>query len=239
MAGPVAHIILALGVLARNNECEQYKKKFIIGTSFPDIRYLEIIKRERTHNNNATLETLNCPTIPFRAGMDFHSLVDEIRLKYMQDHNVYKMLPKVQNIDTYIKLVEDRILYNQCKNWKKIIQYFGTVVQEERKFNIPRNQVNLWHKFIIGYCQKKPTLNRSLNLFIKSRWPSLPSSIRNLILLILKKSNIISDNIITQLEKNETLKNMIINFYDNFEFYVKKYKVPEYSGNTIPQHTAF
>ena len=55
MAAPITHIVLASKVY------DQFfsnfsKKDFLIGTSFPDIRYLKVIDRNTTHFNGLSFK---------------------------------------------------------------------------------------------------------------------------------------------------------------------------------------
>ena len=49
MAAPIAHIFCALFLLNNNIIDVDNIQEFIIGTSFPDIRYLGVIERDTTH----------------------------------------------------------------------------------------------------------------------------------------------------------------------------------------------
>ncbi|HPR92239.1 MAG TPA: hypothetical protein PLR64_03240, partial [Candidatus Dojkabacteria bacterium] len=50
MAAPITHIVLSEKVLKKFFPRTE-KKKFLIGTSLPDIRYLGVVDRNATHFN--------------------------------------------------------------------------------------------------------------------------------------------------------------------------------------------
>lgn len=92
MAAPITHIILADKIFNRYF-ADKDKRDFYVGTSFPDIRYMGIIKREKTHFIDLDIKTLQ--QLPsFEAGMKFHSLVDIVRENYMRSRGVYSILPE-------------------------------------------------------------------------------------------------------------------------------------------------
>jgi hypothetical protein len=91
MAAPIAHIFLAVQILVGPFKVMSHEKEFIIGTSFPDIRYLKVIERAETHFENVTLNDIKKETNSFKAGMLFHSFVDQKREEYMVVHRVCQL----------------------------------------------------------------------------------------------------------------------------------------------------
>ena len=57
MAAPITHIVLTNKIFNKYFSNKE-KGDFFIGASFPDIRYLKVIKREKTHFNNITLNEI-------------------------------------------------------------------------------------------------------------------------------------------------------------------------------------
>src|SRR5438552_12343909 len=110
MAAPIAHIFLALEMLTGPFSGLFNEREFIIGTSFPDIRYLNVIDREKTHLSHVTLEEILQEPDSFKAGMLFHSFVDEQREKYIVAHGFYGELPSFIFITQVLKFAEDIIL---------------------------------------------------------------------------------------------------------------------------------
>lgn len=56
MAAPIAHIFLATHMLAGPFTGLFKKTDFIVGTSFPDIRYLQVAKQSETRVHAITIE---------------------------------------------------------------------------------------------------------------------------------------------------------------------------------------
>ena len=108
MSAPITHIVIAKELLDTQPDTFS-KRDFFIGTSFPDIRYLKVIERDKTHNPKTTLSEVLNTTNSFRSGLLFHSLVDEVREKSIQDNDIYSLIPKLKYITQALKLVEDEI----------------------------------------------------------------------------------------------------------------------------------
>lgn len=162
MAGPITHVVFAL--IALNGPLKHFdKKEFIIGTSFPDIRYLGVIERNKTHKLNATLNDVLQAASAFKAGILFHSLVDRLRQTFMAKEKIYEMLPPSPYITQCFKFYEDMQLYEKISNWNEIAQYFNSLLPEQKKFNIEEKHLKQWHIYLKAYLLKKPTVQ----LFIK------------------------------------------------------------------------
>src|SRR5438132_13939173 len=106
MAAPIAHIFLAVQMLAGPFHGLFDEKEFIVGTSFPDIRYLKVVSREETHFSHVTLEDIVQETDSFKAGMLFHSFVDEQREAYIIAHGFYGKIPSFRFTTQSLKFAE-------------------------------------------------------------------------------------------------------------------------------------
>lgn len=157
MAAPIAHIFLALKMLAGPLHGLFDEPSFIIGTSFPDIRYLGTIDRNKTHFKKVTLDQIKNEPDAFRAGMLFHSLVDEQRERYMQRQKVYGMLPKFKYNGQCLKLIEDLIIMKKFTPHSTISTYFDQVHTAELQFNLEKKVIDHWHKIIQAYLVAGPT----------------------------------------------------------------------------------
>jgi hypothetical protein len=164
MAAPIAHIFCALSLLNGNAINIDNIAHFIIGTSFPDIRYLGVIKREETHVENITWnDVINAPT-PFKAGLLVHSLLDKVREAFVVKNNLYKFVPDSPFRTQILKFYEDIILYEMIKNWPDIIHYFDTILPEECAYNIKKNDIKIWHDLLKRYFLQQPDTNQILML---------------------------------------------------------------------------
>lgn len=153
MAAPIAHIFLALQILAGPLKGRFDEKEFLIGTSFPDIRYLKLIERADTHFHGVTLEDIKKEKDSFRAGMLFHSFVDEKREEYIEKNKIYERLPKFRFTTQSLKFAEDKILRSQF-DVKRYEAYFNEPLAQERAFNISDANITRWHDFLKGYFAK-------------------------------------------------------------------------------------
>jgi hypothetical protein len=83
-AGPVMHLWVAERFCSIYGiEDPKIIKEIIIGTEFPDIRYISSLKREETHFNITDIkEVWNCLT-PFELGMRLHSWLDNVRESFI------------------------------------------------------------------------------------------------------------------------------------------------------------
>lgn len=162
MAGPVTHIIFALQILhllPGNID----KQEFIVGTSFPDIRYMAQLRREQTHIEPISWNDVVNEPSSFRAGMLFHNLVDEVRIKHFE-HSFYNRnntntLPGLYKklFCLMLKTAEDSFLYNYSNKWHELTSYFDIIYQEELDFGVPKTVVRTWHTMIQEYIAQETT----------------------------------------------------------------------------------
>lgn len=228
MPGPIAHIFLAIS-LYPTHFADKDLKEFIVGTSFPDIRYIcPYIKRENTHyskikGENITIEMVKNERSSFISGMLFHALVDETRDKYLHKKSAYKIIPRTGHAITGIKFVEDLILYDKIPNKENISNYFNSIVTGETIFNVKENDIRAWHKFIKLYLAERMTPEHRLRCYIALKYPYLPQFLVNWTSYLAIQLNILPSNFIKIIElldvfeKNNKLMKIINNFYDNFE----------------------
>ncbi|MDP2932964.1 MAG: hypothetical protein Q8N81_02425, partial [bacterium] len=119
MAAPITHIVLAEKVFNKYFS-DKKRKDFYVGTIFSDIRYLGAIDRKSTHS---PLRELNLKDVKeeqnsFTAGLKFHSLVDDIRERFIESKNIHSMIPESKHKTQILKLLEDELYYNKINNWK-------------------------------------------------------------------------------------------------------------------------
>lgn len=205
MAGPIGHIVF-LAKIFDEYFSDLVKKDFFIGTSFPDIRYLRVIEREKTHFNHVTLSDIR-KNDAFMSGVKFHSLVDEIRERYMEDHDIYSLCPESKYITQSLKILEDEIYYSSIQNWDEYIQYLNEILPEQVNFGVRSEDVRRWHTFLQHYFVKQPNLSA-----VKSLCSDLGFS---------KEA---AEEMITNIEQMKTNKKIvevIKNLYIDFDFLLK------------------
>lgn len=156
MANQITHIVLAKKI--SDELFDKFDRPdFLVGTIFPDIRYLKVIERDKTHFKslyfNDVLEEKNS----FVAGMKYHTLVDEVREKYMVEKDIYSLIPSSKFITQALKIYEDEVLYPNVSDWDNMITYLNTVLPEEIELVGQINKVETWHSLMQEYFKEPPT----------------------------------------------------------------------------------
>jgi hypothetical protein len=165
VAAPITHIVLAEKIFDKYF-ADKDKKEFFVGTSFPDIRYLGVIDRSKTH-----FEVISFPDVveddPFLCGVKFHSLVDKVREDFMKSSGFYNLFPGSQFLTQAVKVFEDRVLYKKISSWKLIINFFDEVDKNETAFGIEDKDVERWHVLLRHYFSQPPITDEVIKVFIK------------------------------------------------------------------------
>lgn len=155
MADFVSHIICALMVLNSGMIDVKDYKKFIVGTSINDIRYLGAIKREQTHPSPVTWRMVQDEPDPFKAGMSLHALVDVARVDYLEKRLEHTIPLYVPFRSQTLKFFEGRQLYDWCDDWQKIASYFNEILPEERALGIDDKRLQKMAQNYSGIYQQK------------------------------------------------------------------------------------
>lgn len=200
MAAPITHIVSAEKVF-NNHFPNHSKSEFFIGTSFPDIRYLRVIKREQTHSKHTLPEIKLSES--FEAGRQFHCLVDTLRENYMQANDIYSLIPQSKLIMQSLKLLEDELFYEKISDWGSVTSYFEMVLDEELKYPIHKDDIVKWHKLLQYYFTQKPTIETRKTLFESIYFDE--ESIKE-----------VEGNLVVMRDNKQVL-GIIENFYNNFD----------------------
>lgn len=150
-AAPVTHVVLAEKWIAKQEKfSDEQKKSFILGTLFPDIRYLGVISRNATHETGVTIQDLKATQPEFERGKRLHSFVDEVRENLVVKWKIYNLLCRIPGQRpgqkaTFLKLVEDEILF-QKRGWSDIRQYLTGLDEGEQKYKISDVDLHRWHQ---------------------------------------------------------------------------------------------
>jgi len=155
MAAPITHIALTAKIFDKFFK-DKNKKDFFIGSCFPDIRYLKVIEREKTHFDNLTIADLK-DNDAFTTGLKFHSILDIAREKYIVENDTYSLCPKSEYATTSLKLLEDELYYVSITNWSEYIEYLKEISTDEINIGININDVKKWHNLLNCYFQTKPS----------------------------------------------------------------------------------
>lgn len=205
MAAPITHIVLTNKVFEKYFS-HQDKKKFYVGTSFPDIRYLGFIPREKTHFDHVVISELDTEN-PFMAGMKFHAHLDRVREKFVVASDIYSHLPQSLYVTQAIKFFEDELLYEHITNWDIYKNYFLEVLEEEREFGISDENIMLWHNVLRTTFSAKPT----------------PEGITEFVRVVGKPAEMAEEinKLVEIIKQDEKIKKYVYELYDNFEAIVE------------------
>lgn len=201
MATPITHITVTQKVLG--TILKGYRKKdFIVGTVFPDICYLKVIEKEKTHPKNPPRRNV-LPKGSFLSAIYFHSLVDVAREDFMVKRRVYSLCNGTAYMNDALKLLEDEVLYNKIKKWRTVIRYFDTILLQEIAFGIQKEAVRRWHVILQTYMDHTPDIESRRNLMFALRFP-------------MEKIGVIETSV-QRLKENSKVLQVIEDFYNNFE----------------------
>ena len=156
MANFVTHIVLSDKVF-KSWFSDKNLSEFILGTSFPDIRYFGVVERDKTHTREISIEEVRDETSSFQAGLKFHSLVDIVREKFVVENKLYSLLPESKYITQALKVYEDIVLYEKVSEWADYAQFFENIPKEELGYEIPASKLRQWHGLVRAYISHPPT----------------------------------------------------------------------------------
>jgi hypothetical protein len=149
VASPITHIVLAEQVFDKLF-ADKDKVLFFVGTSFPDIRRLGKIEREKVHFDNYSLAEIKSLD-SFWSGLKFHSAVDLVGTEYAQETGLYKLFPESDIVKEGVEIFQDRLLFNKINRWQEIAGYFDHIYPEELTFGVREEDVRTWHKNLTRY----------------------------------------------------------------------------------------
>lgn len=207
MAAPITHIVLSDKIF------EKYfskfsKQDFFIGTSFPDIRYLGVIERNKTHFSNVSFKEIEQKN-SFWAGLLFHSFVDKVEMQYMKLNNIYSLMPHSKHVGHSLKFFEDELLYGKLKDWDRIISFMEEISPEELNFGVEENFVKKWHLMRQKYFSQKPNSKTRKELLLQT--------------IIPRREIEAIESIISAMKSNKEICKIIENFYQDFDKVISRH----------------
>lgn len=159
-AAPIFHAVVAQRWIDMFEEyTPNEERELMLGTLFPDIRYLAKLPRKATHEQGITLKLIKETKDPFLKGMRIHAYVDVVRLNYLKTITIEDHLKSYEGDNIFfLKMVEDEILYRQGskKQFQDIADYFNTIVQQEIDFGIAPEILADWHTSHYQYFADGP-----------------------------------------------------------------------------------
>jgi hypothetical protein len=126
MPGPITHVVLANRLLPRLAVAPSSVAELLAGMVFPDIRYLGTVSRGATHRHGLSLSGVPDES-PFVAGMNLHSLIDEMSDRYFDAVGLPSLLPPSPHATQAFKLLADDILYDDFGTWTELCRSLETV----------------------------------------------------------------------------------------------------------------
>ncbi len=168
MPTPIIHVILAQKVQDEffEKEREDTKRDYHIGTCISDIRRNANLKRSNTHLTDLKMDDVKKGPA-FDIGFKLHCYIDQLRRSFFKETGIYELCPEGNHMHIVhaTKIVQDKLHYDEVKNWEEIISYFDTVLQEELDFGIDKDIVEKWHLTLQRYFSKEPDFNTIEKLF--------------------------------------------------------------------------
>lgn len=160
-AGPYMHALVAEHYLDAQSPPVKSddRELFIIGTIYPDIRYLGVIKRSETHVKSVSPQQIAEESGYFRQGMLLHSWVDEFRQSYIRKTNIKENLQEIPKRlqDSFLKILEDQILQEHYP-LNDMPTLIANIPQEEKDSGIPMTALTQWHAGLTVYFTLAPSL---------------------------------------------------------------------------------
>ncbi len=154
MAAPITHIALTEKIFDKFFK-DKIRKDFFIGTSFPDIRYLKVIDRNKTHYDSLSITNLENDE-SFSAGVKFHSILDQAREKFIVENDTYSLCPESKYITHSLKILEDEVFYQHVKDWNLYTEYLNEILQNEKDYGVAEKDLKKWHSLLQQYFQQQP-----------------------------------------------------------------------------------
>ncbi len=130
---------------------------FMVGTVFPDIRYLRVISREQTHTMDIFLQDVLEESNSFLAGLKFHSLVDRVHEQFMDQWGAYELCPPSPLVTQTFKTFAGEIHFPYLTRWNFTIEALNTIYPEEVAFNIAESDLRHWHSMLQNYFAQPPS----------------------------------------------------------------------------------
>ena len=206
MAAPITHIVLTQKIFNKFFK-DKIRKDFFIGSCFPDIRYLKVIDRGKTHFEHTALNGLKQDN-SFSAGVKFHSILDVVREKFITENNIYPLCPKSKYVTESLKILEDQIYYPYISNWGEYIDYLNEILPDELSFGITKIDIEKWHSLLQRYFSRQPDIE------------SVKSTIG---IGFSKKAVSIMNNNVEKMRVNKKIINIIKNLYKNLDSLLNYY----------------
>lgn len=149
MSAPVSHLVFGAKILKKLPDIKN-EHDFYVGVCFPDIRYLGIIDRNKTHYKVNGFNEVGTHS-PFFSGCNCHIFLDTIREDYMQRSGLYSLVPQSKFVKMALKFYEDQLRLADFGQKKNLATFLNVVTPEELSFDLPQKEVEKWHSLVKSY----------------------------------------------------------------------------------------
>lgn len=159
-AAPGTHVFFAKLWLDKGNYSKSYEKDFIIGTLFPDIRYLKVISREKTHPKNLTLKDIASANNAVAAGSLFHAWLDDHREEFVINYGIYNKIsehPKKYK-SRLLKIIEDELYWEHLDIEQTRKALSSKITKYEKSQGISNKHLRQWRDVLVFYFKTKPSV---------------------------------------------------------------------------------
>ncbi len=164
MASQITHVPYAKKVLEKFlTDREVDERSFFVGTLFPDIRYLGVIEREKTHIVDPTVENLKKLSNSFELGKYTHSLIDYEREKTLERLGMYKEIEPTKLSVYAMKFIEDEFTYPLISDWNKYIKFLNGVTDKEKEL-VGEESARTWHELLQDFFRQPPNTESMIHL---------------------------------------------------------------------------
>jgi hypothetical protein len=221
VAAPVGHIVCALAFLNSDATHIADRNAFLVGTNFPDIRYISDVHRSITHKlEDEGLAYVLAASSSFEIGRRFHVFVDHEREKHMKAHDAYRFVKNGPLKTQMLKIIEDHIMFNKLKGKFDPYVVFGRVYEDEQKFFVTDAQIKTWHSLLTTYLDQRYWFNcyrYYITLCEFQRAYGLPNHFFENMWVGLRTFGffIYAYFQVEKLSRNKELRAIILDFYEN------------------------
>lgn len=156
-AGPLLHIWTAERFCSLYHIPPDQVIDLLVGTEFPDIRYITALSRESTHPHVTCIQNVSDTQSHFRKGVKLHAWLDKIRESFIPDE-IYQAIAVYSEgyCSTFLKFLEEEILsdFYDARRWS-----FCFACPLEEELELARYEsVTKWHEMLKWAFAASPSM---------------------------------------------------------------------------------
>lgn len=153
MCAPITHLLFAKKIKERYFP-DVSEFEYFSGTLFPDIRHFVGLPKEDTHDLTKKISELE-DLSNWAKGFWVHSVIDQVHQEYMIPTDSKVLSPKPRYF-AYV-LLEDQIFYPKISGIIDAEKYAGSVIEDEKVFDIKAGELKEYKSYMCEYLNKAPT----------------------------------------------------------------------------------